>query len=156
MSTIILQETIYHERSDDAFCFGSHYNSKFIFPDESPDSKERNLKLKFYQTQVDVSNDSLENLLMPLQVVLIEDDGRTVYEDVYHFSHEGDFFNHGWRKKPYANGEYEKESFTFDSDITKLYRYGEQIAEMMQGKIMAPALENHPTVRRLKTHTLWE
>ena len=157
-------EIVHHERADDAFCFKSNSKYRFTLSWDEDYTEERSLEIRLYQIQVDSRNDPLENLLQPLEVLLIEDYNETRFEDVYYFSCFGDFLRHGWRKQNIRTGEYIEDNKnitkrgqpTYDGDISKLFRYGEQIRIMMGVEEMRPALEKHPTVQRLKNHTLWK
>ena len=145
------------EKTEDAACYKS--DSKFGF---SFDEKPRKLELRLVQTRTDQANDLLENLLMPLDVLLIErfEEKKVDYEceDVFYFTWDGDFLSHGWRVKSSEDSDDQTEDnkFTYDADRSKLFRYGEQIQKMIGDHEFHPTLENHPTVKRLKTHTLWK
>ncbi len=130
------------------------------------DLKKRRLELILSQTMPDEDADPFENLVLPLTVVLVElipssDSEGPVegYEDIYSFSHDGDFMGHLYRSFTRPSGghrTYTAPNFAQDGDITKLYRYGEHIKDMMERRRLSHILEKHPSVQKLKTHTLWK
>lgn len=164
----IVQEHPLHTRYQEKSMRGAYFeaSASYIFPKTGQDSNRRRLELCLTQSEIDEDSDPLNVLLMPLRVSLTEEadetgEGRiSGYEDVYFFTHDGDFFVHGWRKyfrdptthaKCYISVRYKR-----DGDMKKLSIYGEAIQEMLQGRRMDHTLEDHPTVQELKTHTLWK
>ena len=157
------QSTRYKERSTRGAYFEASTSS--VFPKTGPDSARRKLELRLAQSEIDEDSDPLEILLMPLRVLLVEevDEGGgkvSGYEDVYFFTHEGDFFVHGWRqygREPGKAGKvYGTPGYQRDGDMKKLLMYGETIQDMIANHRLDHSLESHPTVQELKTHTLWK
>ncbi len=129
------------------------------------DSRKRQLELIISQAMPDEDADPFENLVLPLKVLLVEIiDSQNLgeaegYEDLFMFTHDGDFMGHlyrEFRKDTDGRKNYPSKSFMQDGDISKLYRYGETIRNMMDGRNLGYVLDNNPTVRRLKEHTLWQ
>jgi hypothetical protein len=130
------------------------------------DSRERDLELVLSHSMPDEDADPFENLVLPLTILLVESIGtdgnpaeKQGYEDLYSFTHDGFFMGHLHRRfirDSIGRRHYEQANFNQDGDITKLYRYGEAIRDMIGEKRLEYPLENHPTVRKLRTHTLWQ
>ena len=142
----------YNDRTEDAACF--EFDSTLSFNYEGI---ERKLELELLQTRIDGANHPYVNNTMPLEVLLIEEfqeDGVPHrYEDVYYFTHDGDFMNHLYRGGPSGEFNEERDRFTPDQDMSKLHNYGKQIQRMLRGHQLHPSLEEHPTVKRLKDPT---
>ena len=127
------------------------------------DSKLRHLELVLAQTNPDEDADPFENLVLPLKVLLVEKEdyegGKEVHEDLYTFTPDGDFMGHCYRnshRDSTGKRVFESPGFKHDGDITKLYRYGEVIQQMMQGRRLGRVLDEHPTIQRMKAHELWK
>ncbi len=127
------------------------------------DGKLRHLELVLTQSTPDDDADPFENLVLPLTILLVEEEeyegGKDVHEDQYSFTLDGDLIGHCYRNSHRgSNGKriFEYSGFKNDSDISKLYRYGEVIQTMMQSKSLGRILDEHPTVKRMKAHELWK
>lgn len=129
------------------------------------DSTKRDLELVLSQATPDDEADPFENLVLPLSVLLVEQIPVTNhpgaflgYEDLYVFTHDGYFMSHMHRqfKRENSARHYSSSHFAQDGDISKLYRYGEIIKDMIGDAIMGHTLDTNPTVEKLKTHTLWK
>ncbi len=151
----------YHER----FTRGAYFESSgsFVFPEIGPDSTKRRLELRLAQSETDEDSNPLDILLIPLKVLLteeVEENGKiSGYEDIYFFTYDGDFFVHGWRKYRREQGTgkiYGSQAYVRDGDMKKLLIYGEAIQQMLAGRRLDHSLDVHPTVQRLKDHTLWK
>ena len=156
---------------------------KFIFPEPGQrDSMERTLELRLSQSIPNDETDTIDILLLPLTVSLIESYGDRGSEDYYTYSIDGDFIDHGWRcfsrdpstkVKAYCHEENwlrdwitnhpgreipNPTKLQRDHDPSKLFRYGEPISQMILKvyPAMTPELQHHPTVERLRNHNLWE
>ena len=140
------------EMTHDATCFEFTASLKFTFPPEGQDARNRVLELRLIQPKVDLSRTSFE---LPLEVFLTEDDGERVYEDTYYYDIEGDFLRHCYRIKNKATGRYDRKTTTKDANRSKLRRCGPQIKDMMKDQTLRLPLEMHPTVQKLKTHSLY-
>lgn len=127
-------------------------------------SKERELELIISQSMPDEEADPFENIVLPLTVLLVEETEKDnspekdIYEDGYSFTLDGDFIGHWYREsiRDKTGHRNSKSKILHDGDISKLYRYGEAIKTMMENRALGSILKNHPTVERLRTHTLWK
>jgi hypothetical protein len=130
------------------------------------DSIRRDLQLILAHSLPDEDSDPFENLVLPLKVLLVElfeADGesheRAGYEDLYLFTNDGDFMSHLYRRFTRDRAgvdHYNAANFTPDADISKLFRYGETVRDMIGTRRLDYPLQNHPTVGKLRTHTLWK
>lgn len=154
----------YREAEEHFQSFKGHIS--YFFPEEKKNSVKRDLELHLSQLEIDDDSDALDILTRPLTILLIEEVPQESsshvegYEDVYYFTHDGDFIRHGWRKfeidsatkrKTYIQKKYE-----YDGDPQKLFQRGEKIKEILQGRILHNSLADHPTVQGLISHTLWK
>ncbi|MBS3078994.1 hypothetical protein J4218_02645 [Candidatus Pacearchaeota archaeon] len=130
------------------------------------DSKKRDLELVIVRSMPDEEGDAFENLVLRLTVLLVEEmpsnqdpKARVGYEDVFSFTHDGDFMGHNYReftRNSQGERSYPSKGFKQDGDVSKLYRYGEAIRDMIKKRSLGPILDEHPIVQRLKEHALWK
>jgi hypothetical protein len=153
----------YREETEDAYSFVSESTCSYKYPPTGPNSQLRSLRLVISQSSIDSSKPGLRNLLLPLEIILIEETGKTTYEDVFAYDLWGQFLYHGWRKydkskKAYVDADNNPidDKIHNDANPTKAFEYGEAMSTMTKHTIFPERIERNPAIKALRTHTLWQ
>ena len=156
-------EVAHSQRTEEAFCYVCNNSFDYVYPPEGPNSEKRSLRLQISQASLDPSNPHLRNLLLPLEVLLVDETSKMLYEDKFEFDTWGQFLYHSWRKydkgiRSYLDMQDKPcdDRYHNDANPTKAFEYGEAMREMTRDQAFPSQIEGNPAIVGLKTHTLWQ